>query len=81
LTTQDYVIFASSCSDAITFSNIAQFSYQLLTSKNLFFKPNFKLNRVDSLRIQRDIYYYERKILKKSISYFSFPIDEYLGEK
>ena len=60
---QDYIVMASSCSDAISYSNIARYCYNLLTNDNFFFKPNFQLNRADKIRIERNMGFYERAIL------------------
>lgn len=60
---QEYIVMASSCSDAITFSNIARYCYDLLTKSNFFYKPSFQLDKTDKMRLEKDIDLYERTIL------------------
>jgi hypothetical protein len=42
---QEYTIMTQSCSDAISIESLPQYCYHLITDKNFFFKPSFKLKK------------------------------------
>src|SRR6516162_6497330 len=66
---QEYTMFnLSGCSDAVTISNLARYCYTLMSGRISYFKPSFTLNKADTIRIERDIDFYERKVSMKNRS-------------
>ena len=58
---QKYYLMTNSCSDAISTTSLPKYCFDLINSRNFFFKPNFKLKKKEKKEWNIKMMVYEMK--------------------